>query len=618
MADERSSGEGGGAGGGLGRWLFLALAVVGLLYFLWPRITGKSKGPDFQPLTQEDWGSAPEDPRPDEELCNLTGPRSEFVVSTRGGAIKSAQMLDKKYSLHSPAQRSPDKPDPRIDLVTTSKEQRMPLRASLRAPSADAVQQVDFDNLDFKLDAAQSTESKCVLTYETATTKIDKTVSITERPFELDVVLTITNKSPETRKHRYAIEQTSWRSESETSSSFWDLGRRPEWATDVTTHTSKKTKRHNKGEFDPDDFDPKEGYTSEHFLRVEGEGMWVSVSSNYFASSVIHKSASTAAPAAEALIEDGHYYNLAKNDPAYGQMFRARLAYPEKELGQDESATYEDVAYFGPKEREVLTAVGGPDFSRKNNVVGLIDLGMFGFIGGVFVTYVLWLFKLVGSWGWAICLLTITVKIGVFPLMLPNLKTQVATRRLKPEIEEINRKYKDDMLLKQQAMSELYRKAGIRPMLGCLPMLLQMPVWISLYQALGTAVELYHTPFGPLIPDLTHADPYHVIPIVLGGSSFLQQKLMPAQGVDPAQQKMMLYMMPAIFTVMMFFLPAGLGVYMLTNTWLGIIQQFLVERWVSRKVKQPASIQVREIKKTDGDRESPRPALGKGKARARG
>jgi YidC/Oxa1 family membrane protein insertase len=105
------------------------------------------------------------------------------------------------------------------------------------------------------------------------------------------------------------------------------------------------------------------------------------------------------------------------------------------------------------------------------------------------------------------------------------------------------------MLLKQQAMSELYRKAGIRPMLGCLPVLLQMPVWISLYQALGTAVELYHTPFGPLIPDLTHADPYHVIPIVLGGSSFLQQKLMPAQGVDPAQQKMMLYLFPLIFAI---------------------------------------------------------------------
>ncbi len=492
----------------------------------------------------------------------------------------------------------------------------MPLRTSLRVPQADVAQQVDLDNLDFVLDSAASTPSQCVLVFENETTRVQKVLSLTDRPFELDVKVTVTNKSSEPKKHRYAIEQTVWRSESETTSSIWDLGRRPEWSTDIVTHTDKKTKRHTQGEFEPDDFVEKDGYTHEHFLRVEGEGRWVAVSSNYFASTVIHASSSAGAPAAEALIEDGQYYMLPKGSPSFGHMFRARLAYPEKELGKDQSASYEDIAYFGPKEREVLAAVGGADFASKNDIPAAIDLGMFGFIGGIFVKYVLWLFKLVGSWGWAICLLTITVKIGVFPLMIPNLKTQVATRRLKPEIDQINAKYKDDMLLKQQAMSELYRKAGIRPMLGCLPVLLQMPVWISLYQALGTAVELYHTPFGPLIPDLTHADPYHVIPIVLGGSSFLQQKLMPAQGVDPAQQKMMLYMMPAIFTVMMFFLPAGLGVYMLTNTWLGIVQQFLVERWVSAKVKEPASIQVREIKKSDGD--APRPALGKGKARARG
>jgi YidC/Oxa1 family membrane protein insertase len=159
---------------------------------------------------------------------------------------------------------------------------------------------------------------------------------------------------------------------------------------------------------------------------------------------------------------------------------------------------------------------------------------MFGFLGKYLVLYVGWLFKLVGSWGWAICLLTITVKLAVFPLMLPSLKTQIATRRLKPQIDEITKKYEGDMMQKNLAMQELYRKEGIRPMLGCFPLLLQMPVWIALYQALGTAVELYHTPFlMPLIPDLTHSDPYHVIPIVLGASSFLQQKMMPAQGMDP-------------------------------------------------------------------------------------
>ncbi|NUP10535.1 MAG: membrane protein insertase YidC [Polyangiaceae bacterium] len=597
----------GGGASGIGKWLFIGLSLILVAYFAWPMITGKSKAPERQPLTTQDWGTTAEGERPAEQTCELTGPRSHVVLTSRGGSVKSARMLDPKYA------ESVDKPDTRIELVTTSREQRMPLRTSLRA-TGEAAQQVDFDNLDFEL--KESTPTSCTFVHKDAAAEVTKVVSLTDRPFELDVKLTLKNLASEARTHRYAIEQTSWRSKSETESSFWDLGRRPAWLTDVTTHTAKGTKRHLPGAFDPDDFDPEEGFTKEHFLRAEGDGIWSAVSSNYFVSSVIHQPVEgVGAPAAETLIEEGEYYKLAHGAPDYGHMYRARLAYPEKELASGESVTYDNLAYFGPKERAVLAAVGGAD-SGRINMTEAIDLGMFGFVGKYLVMYVAWLFKLVGSWGWAICLLTISMKILVFPLMLPSLKTQIATRRLKPQIEAIQAKYKDDMMQKNLAMQELYRKEGIRPMLGCLPMMLQMPVWFALYQALGTAVELFHTPFlMPLIPDLTHADPYHVIPIVLGGSSFLQQKLMPAQGMDPQQQKMMLYMMPGIFTAMMFFLPAGLGVYMVTNTWVGILQQFLVERWIGSQVKVPEGIKVREIKKRESD--AP-PALGKGKARARG
>jgi YidC/Oxa1 family membrane protein insertase len=156
-------------------------------------------------------------------------------------------------------------------------------------------------------------------------------------------------------------------------------------------------------------------------------------------------------------------------------------------------------------------------------------------------------------------------------------------------------------------------------------MLLTMPVWWALYMALQTAVELYHVPFGPVIPDLSAPGRYLIIPLVLGGSSLLQQKLMPQQG-DPAQQKMMMYMMPGIFTVMMLFLPAGLGVYMTTNSVLAIAQQLLVERWLKGQQGTGGSgIEVREkptapsaLAKPSGDGGKPTPALGKGKARARG
>lgn len=121
-------------------------------------------------------------------------------------------------------------------------------------------------------------------------------------------------------------------------------------------------------------------------------------------------------------------------------------------------------------------------------------------------------------------------------------------------------------------------------MKGCLPQLISMPVWFALYTTLQTAVELYNIPFL-WFPDLSEPDPYYALPFVIGGVFFVQQKLMPMQG-DPAQQKMMLYFMPIMFTVFMLFLPAGLGVYMLTNSLLGIGQQQLVEIHAKRTLQE--------------------------------
>lgn len=595
------------SGSSFAKWAFIVLGIFGLVYFGYPLVFGKGNGLTTQPLTLADWGSTPEtEGRTEASGCELNDGRAQFAFSTRGGAMTSARMVDAKYA------QAVDKPDTRIELVSTAREQRMPLRTSLRA-SGEAAQQVDFDNLDFQL--ASSDTSSCTFVHKTANAEITKVVSLSGRPFELDVSVTVKNLASEPKRHRYAIEQTSWRSEKETSASIWDLGRRPEWMTDVVSHTTKGTNRHLVTDYEPSDFSPKDGFTDEHFLRAEGDGVWAGVSANYFANVVFHK-AGPAQPAAETLIEDGNYYQLKPGTPLYGHMYRARLAYPERELAPNESVSYESIAYVGPKEREVLAAVGGAE-AKRLDALGLIDLGMFGFIGKYFVAYVGVLHDLVGSWGWAIALLTITVKILVFPLQIPQLGSSVKMRRLKPKVDAINAKYGDDMTQKALAMQEvreLYGKEGVNQFIGCLPMLLQFPVWIALYQALGTAVELYHAPFLlPLIPDLTHADPYHVIPIVLGASSFLQQKLMPMQGVDPAQAKMMLYLMPGMFMAMMFFLPAGLGVYMLTNTWVGITQQALTERWMKSKLKTPAPIEVREVKKT-----TETPTLGKGKVRARG
>jgi YidC/Oxa1 family membrane protein insertase len=157
-------------------------------------------------------------------------------------------------------------------------------------------------------------------------------------------------------------------------------------------------------------------------------------------------------------------------------------------------------------------------------------------------------------------------------------------RDLKPEVDALAEKYKDDVRAKGVAQMELFRKNGMSPfdqIKGCLPQLATMPVWFALYTTLQTAVELYNIPFL-WFPDLSEPDPYFILPFVIGATYFLQQKIMPFQG-DPAQRKMMLYFMPGMFTVFMLFLPAGLGVYMFTNSILAIVQQHVVEVHAQRK-----------------------------------
>jgi YidC/Oxa1 family membrane protein insertase len=265
-------------------------------------------------------------------------------------------------------------------------------------------------------------------------------------------------------------------------------------------------------------------------------------------------------------------------------MYRSRLIYPQKELAPKESATYEIAAYYGPKDRTFLAKA----FGGQHHLSEIINLGMFTVVSKVIVMFLLKAHDIVGDWGISIIILTICVRILLFPLTWKQIKSMVAMRRLKPELDALNLKFKDDPQQKQVATMEVYRKNGVNPFGGCLPVFVQMPVWWALYTVIQTAVELYHTPFL-WYSDLSAPDPYFILPLVLGGTSFVQQKLMPQQ-MDAAQQKMMLYFMPALFTVMMLFLPAGLGIYMLTNSILGIVQQQVVERVAPRAPE----IEVRE------------------------
>ncbi|HVR18808.1 MAG TPA: YidC/Oxa1 family insertase periplasmic-domain containing protein, partial [Polyangiaceae bacterium] len=253
-----------------------------------------------------------------------------------------------------------------------------------------------------------------------------------------------------------------------------------------------------------------------------------------------------------------------------------RLVYPKHELKPGETDTFRVLSYIGPKERKTLEAAA----DGKHRLIELIDLGFFSAIAKVLVAFLLKVHSVVPNWGVAIIVLTICARSLLFPLTLPSIKAMIKMRELKPEMDAMNAKFKDDPQAKGLAQMELWRKHKVNPLKGCLPQLASMPVWFALYTTLQTAVELFNIPFL-WFPDLSDKDPLYILPFVIGTTSFVQQKMMPLQG-DPAQQKMMLYFMPAMFVVMMLFLPSGLGVYMFTNGVLGIIQQQLVERHARR------------------------------------
>ncbi|MEM1034666.1 MAG: membrane protein insertase YidC, partial [Myxococcota bacterium] len=522
---------------------------------------GGDGGPKTQGISETNLSSAVPTERSEEQTCTLDGVRFRAELSTRGASLRHAWMTDDKYRSN-----AEDGASPAIDLVTTSLEAVMPLRTSLRRPGPEA-DQVDYDDVDYELVSSDGTS--CVFRYRTDDVVVDKTVRSTSRPFELALTLTVTNQADGAKKHRLTVNQTDYRTLEDIEGS---MGRVAELLTRTEVETTSETERFEPGDFDPGDFEDGEGFTSEQWRRVPGAARWVAVSSSYFTKALFPVSA-TASPAGEALIE-----HVWVDNRHVGNIYHARLNYGLQELAPNGgSATYEVLAYVGPKERQALASVGGEDVDY--DAVNLLDLGVFSFIGKLLVSYLYLLYGFTKSWGWAICLLTITVKLLLFPLSIAQIKSSLGMRKLKPAIDELNKKYKDDPAQKAVAMQELMKKNNVtNPMLGCLPLLLQMPVWFALYTSLQTAVELYHTPFGPFIPDLSAPGKYFIIPAVLGASSFLQQHLMPMQG-DPMQQKIMKYAMPAMFTVFMLFLPAGLGIYFLTNTWLGIGQQLFVEKF---------------------------------------
>ena len=230
--------------------------------------------------------------------------------------------------------------------------------------------------------------------------------------------------------------------------------------------------------------------------------------------------------------------------------------------------------YVGPKNQEVLkTLAKGLELT--------VDYGMLWFLAQPLFAILKFIHSVVGNWGWSIILLTVLVKAVFYPLNATSFRSMAKMRKLGPKMKELKERYGDDRQKMSQATMEMYKKEKVNPLGGCLPMIVQMPVFIALYWTLLESVELRQAPWLGWIHDLSQMDPYFILPLIMGASMFLQQMLNPTPP-DPVQAKVM-KLMPVIFTFFFLFFPAGLVLYWITNNSLSIIQQYFITKKIEKE-----------------------------------
>ncbi|MDA8388563.1 MAG: membrane protein insertase YidC [Nitrospiraceae bacterium] len=228
------------------------------------------------------------------------------------------------------------------------------------------------------------------------------------------------------------------------------------------------------------------------------------------------------------------------------------------------------VLYAGPKDPRMLAPLG-------SGLQYIVDFGFFSILARPILWLLNFINSFVGNYGWSIIILTIVLRIPFLPIVAKGQKSMKKLQAIQPHMQEIRQKYKKDPQRMQKEMMELYKKHKVNPMGGCLPMLVQIPVFFALYEVLLRAIALRGAPFVLWIMDLSTKDPYYVLPILMGISMFVQQKMTPTAPGNPAQQKLMMFM-PVIFTVMFVNFASGLVLYWMVNNLLSIAQQAYINR----------------------------------------
>jgi len=290
-------------------------------------------------------------------------------------------------------------------------------------------------------------------------------------------------------------------------------------------------------------------------------GGWLSMIQHYFFAAWIPPADELATYSTKEIVADGQPRYLARSvSPAYT-------------VAAGQQQTFSSRLYLGPKLQEELEAVApGLEFTVNYGIFTVFSKPLFWLLSHIH--------NIVGNWGWAIVILTILIKAAFFKLTEAQYRSMARMRKLQPRIEQLKERYGDDRQRMSQAMMEMYKTEKVNPLGGCLPILVQIPIFIALYWVLLESVELRQAPFILWIDNLSVRDPFFILPALNAIFMIWTQKLTPMAGMDPLQRKMM-NMMPVVFAVMFAFFPAGLVLYWATNAGLSLAQQVYITRKIN-------------------------------------
>ncbi|MFV1972246.1 MAG: membrane protein insertase YidC [Thiohalobacterales bacterium] len=310
-------------------------------------------------------------------------------------------------------------------------------------------------------------------------------------------------------------------------------------------------------------YSPEEKYEKIKFDHMLDEDLdrtvtdgWAAMLQHYFLGAIIPETG-----------EANRYYTKTLS----GARYVIGLISPQRLVPAGATTSFSNRLFIGPKLQDVMEKVA-PGLQLT------VDYGILTVLSRPLHIGLEWIHKVVGNWGWAIIILTILIKLVFYKLSETSYRSMANMRKMAPRMKSLKERYGDDRQKLNQAMMEMYKKEKINPLGGCLPILVQIPVFIALYWVLLESVEMRQAPFMLWLNDLSSPDPFYVLPLLMGATMLIQQKLNPAP-MDPIQAKVMMAL-PVVFTVFFAFFPSGLVLYWVTNNTLSIAQQWVITKRV--------------------------------------